>query len=43
MTGNDSGKWTSDYMVILLVIIFIIFIFGLTIISNMPDNWSIIF
>jgi|WetSurSiteA1Bulk_404760.scaffolds.fasta_scaffold02926_5 hypothetical protein len=29
MTGNDSGKWTSDYMVILLVIIFIIFIFGL--------------
>jgi preprotein translocase subunit SecE len=29
MTGNDSGKWTSDYMVILLVIIFISFIFGL--------------
>jgi hypothetical protein len=29
MTGNDSGKWTSDHMMILLVIIFIIFIFGL--------------
>jgi hypothetical protein len=29
MTENDSGTWTSDHMMVLLFIIFIIFIFGL--------------